>query len=368
MEVTGNKRGACLLALMCLLVEACSISFLPAAGINPKDPLDTTSLSDEAGDDEESVTPDTTSAAHWFSSQAFFNQSVVGAAVDPDSATKIATLVANGGWGNSNRFQIDFGLDVYYSDANSVSMPFRDDGVIAPDSDIPESVPVAPSGDNGFESSEGRICDGGDCHYLAMDTRNKKLIEGFVTSAPDAFFHGAGSLAIWDTKKAFPSNLRGDVCTSADAGGLPIAPMLFTAEEVKAGVINHAIRFILPNARIQYRSYVRPASHGTGAATGWVRVNGIPYGSRFRLRADYPLSTLLPGAQVVAKALQTYGMILADGGQIALTAMSDKHSAVKWAGLMESRDLVALKPQDFEIIDAGPAINFTSFDCFRTSY
>ena len=59
-----------------------------------------------------------------------------------------------------------------------------------------------------------------------------------------------------------------------DASGGMIAPLLFSAEEVAAGHIDHAIRFILPNSRIQYKEYVRPATHGTGSS-GWATSDGV---------------------------------------------------------------------------------------------
>jgi serine/threonine-protein kinase len=37
---------------------------------------------------------------------------------------------------------------------------------------------------------------------------------------------------------------------------------------VAAGAIHHAIRFILPNNRIQHHVYVHPATHSTGPTSG----------------------------------------------------------------------------------------------------
>lgn len=66
----------------------------------------------------------------------------------------------------------------------------------------------------------------------------------------------------------------------------------------------------------------------------------------------------------MARALQTYGAYHADGGQIALTAQSDRHTTAKWAGLLGAQDLVALKVTDFEVIDHGALIPLT-YDCAR---
>jgi hypothetical protein len=320
-------------------------------------PTPTATLTPTAPSDQSSV-------AHWFPQTFFFNQNIENRSVDSQSATLISALKARGGWGNGNIFQIDYSIDVYYTDAQTVLLPFQDEGVYSPDSDFPSHVPVPAQGSAGFESSQGKTCDGGDCHYIAMDTTNKKLYESFIGSVSGGMFRSSGIVVVWDPLKIYPVNLRGDVCTSADAAGFPIAPLLFSADEVAAGEINHAIRLILPNNRIQYRTYVRPATHGTGAS-GWATTDGIPYGARFRLKSTYPVGNLSPGAQVVARALQKYGMILADGGQIALTAQSDVGSKAKWSGLLESRDLSVLQPEDFDIVEAGARITFSSFDCVR---
>jgi serine/threonine-protein kinase len=163
--------------------------------------------------------------------------------------------------------------------------------------------------------------------------------------------------------RVYPPSGRGEQCTSADAAGYPIAPLLFTADEVAAGRIDHAIRFILPNATIRAGEYVHPATHGTRATTG--PKEAPPYGVRLRLRANYPLETLPnEAARVVARAMQRYGMLLADGGRVALTAQGDRFTRAKWAGLLDALDLRALRPRDFEMIEAGERIPLTN-DCVR---
>ena len=62
--------------------------------------------------------------------------------------------------------------------------------------------------------------------------------------------------------------------------------------------------------------------------------------------------------------MQKCGMLLADGGQITLTAQSDRFTKAKWSGLLGARDLGALKPSDFEMLAAGPRIRVTN-DCVR---
>ena len=175
-------------------------------------------------------------------------------------------------------------------------------------------------------------------------------------------FYG-GCLAVWDMNRVYGPEGRGVQCTSADAAGYPIAPLLFNADEVAAGEIRHAIRFILPNAEIRDGVFVAPATHSTGAATGGA--TAPPYGAHLRLRADYPVDSLPDEAgKVVARALQTYGMFLADGGNVALTAQSDRFTEAKWDGLMDSHSLVDIQPSDFEVLTLGEEIPLT-YDCVR---
>jgi len=77
-------------------------------------------------------------------------------------------------------------------------------------------------------------------------------------------------------------------------------------------------------------------------------------GTHLRLKASYDLSQLTPAAQVVARAMQKYGMFLADGGNIALTAQNDADTKAKYSDMdFTSHDLLDLKVTDFEVVDMG---------------
>ena len=327
----------------------------------------------------------TSSAASWFSSSMYFNIPVDSAPVDAHSSTIINTWVANGGWGEGH-IQVDFSIDVYYADATSVRAPYmQNSNLTLPDSDVPATIPIAPNttGSNpapGFECNPvgSTSCD--DCHYLVVDAANHQLIEVYGATTDGTTFSTSTepancgrSIAIWDFTKTYPGNLRGDVCTSADASGGLIAPTLFTVEEVAAGHIDHAIRFILPNSMIQSMQYVRPVTHGTGGSS-WAQTNGVPYGGRFRLKSSFDVSSYSSGAQVVLAAMKKYGIILQDGGNIALTAKSDTFSTLKWTNYLGSHDLEGPEPTDFEMVDvdygsdmepSSTLHNFTSYDCTR---
>jgi hypothetical protein len=70
---------------------------------------------------------------------------------------------------------------------------------------------------------------------------------------------------------------------------------------------------------------------------------------------------------VVARALATYGMILADGGNITFTAAADDVTTATWEGVgLGPHDLKGLQWSDFEVIDAGPTIAWSEGECTRT--
>jgi serine/threonine-protein kinase len=291
--------------------------------------------------------------------------------VDPASSTIIGWLAGAGGWGNGNVLQIDTSINIQCADASTPMKPFTlSMGSCSPDCDNATTFPVPPGG--AVEGETGYACNGGgDCHLLVVDHADDKLYEmyqAFDPPDPNVFNSGGGAI-IWDLTKAYPPNLRGDGCTSADAGGFPIAAMLFTADEVAAGHIDHAIRFILPNARIRDgASYVHPATHTGVDVSSLTRPNAPPYGVHFRLKPTFDL-TKLPsdGARTVAKALQKYGMFLSDGGNIALTAADDRFTTAKWADAnvnVDPKALSSIKVTDFDVVNLGTIIT-TGDNCIR---
>lgn len=296
-----------------------------------------------------------------FPADAPWNQPIAEAPLDAESVTLLDALERRGGFGNG-RVQMDLSIEVSCDAGDAPMLEFTPtEDFYTPDCDL---APVPVPEDAHLEGEDGLACTGdGDCHLIVIHQPTATLYEQWRANIVDGVYEG-GCLAIWDMSETPPETLRGEHCTSADAAGLPIAPLLFDADEVAAGEINHAIRFILPNDRLRNRTYVRPATHATGAASAGD--DGIPYGLRLRLRADYPLESLpSDGARVVAKALQTYGMILADGGTIALTAQSDRLTTAKWDDWFTgTRDLEDLAVADFEVVEAGERIAWTG-DCVR---
>jgi serine/threonine-protein kinase len=300
--------------------------------------------------------------AAYFPPGSVWTQDISHAPLDPHSSDMIAWLADAGGWGHNNRMQVDFALRVLQADATTPHVPFRKGPVFfSPDSDVPSTVPLPAGG--GVEGEKSYQCDANrdDCHLIVVDRGRGKLYEAYQANYAENVL-AATFIAVWDLNRVYPQSGRGDQCTSADAAGFPIAPLLFNADELAAGSINHAIRFILPNPRIRAHVFVHPATHA-GAPRG--PISAPPMGVRLRLKASYDLSQLTPAAQVVARAMQKYGMFLSDGGNIALTAQNDADTKAKYADMdFTPRDLADLKVTDFEVVDMGTPIRLTD-DCVR---
>jgi serine/threonine-protein kinase len=278
-----------------------------------------------------------------------------------DSDDVIQWLDSVGGWGGGT-MRIDFSLEVLHADAATPFLTFDPTGnFYDPDCD---QVPVPVPGGGAIEGESGYECtSGGDCHLLVVHDPTSTLYEMWTADITEGVFTG-GCLAVWDLDLLYPPDGRGEQCTSADAAGFPIAPLLISPDEVAAGTIDHALRFILPNSRMRELVYVRPASHAGGPSGP---ATAVPYGARLRLRPDFDLDTLSnEAAKTIARAMQRYGIVLADGGTIALTAQSDRFTTATWAGLgIDGSSLSDLSVTDFEIIDTGSTITLT-YDCVRS--
>ncbi|HEY8089400.1 MAG TPA: hypothetical protein VIF09_16180 [Polyangiaceae bacterium] len=291
-----------------------------------------------------------------FTAQEPWNTPVDTAPLDPTSDTMIQWLAANGGWGAGNHLQIDTSLILLCGDATTPMMPYVSAGC-GPDCDSAHTTFPVPNGGS-IEADLGYACtSGGDCHLLVVDVSRNLLWEMFGAFSPPGAFNSVGGPILWDLTHAYGPSLRGEGCSSADAAGYPIGAMLFTADEVKAGSIDHAVRFALPNDRIRDGDlFFQPATHtGVTSSPGKpTRPDAPPYGVRFRLKSSFDVSTLVPGAQVIAKALKKYGMLLADGGNIPLMAADDSFTKTKWTDVgLDTHALFGIQVTDFEVLQLG---------------
>ncbi len=186
---------------------------------------------------------------------------------------------------------------------------------------------------------EGGPQAGGDRHAILVDRSSCRLYELYDLRHTSRGWT-AGSGATWNLRS---NHLRPAGWTSADAAGLPIFPGLARWDEVKRGVIDHALRFTAPATR---RAYVYPARHYASDSTD---PSLPPMGLRVRLKASVSIASFPPQARVVLRALQRYGMILADNGSPwYISGAPNRH----WSN-DALHTLGRLTGADFEVVDTS---------------
>ena len=145
---------------------------------------------------------------------------------------------------------------------------------------------------------------GGDRHALVVDPVNRMLYEFYAAKRTVDGWQVMQS-SIFDLKS---NKLRPQGWTSSDAAGLPIFPAVVRYDELKRGLVEHAIRVTVVKTR---RAYVHPATHYASR----LEDENLPrMGERLRLRRDFDVSGFSPEVQAILKGLKLYGMFVADNG------------------------------------------------------
>jgi hypothetical protein len=152
---------------------------------------------------------------------------------------------------------------------------------------------------------EGGAGSSGDRHVLVVQSGACKLYELYSAQPNADGSWNAGSGAVFNLRS---NRLRPNGWTSADAAGLPIFAGLIRYDEIRHGVINHAIRFTAPQTQA---GFIHPATHFASSSTN---PDLPPMGLRLRLKASFDISHFPRVAKIILRAMKTYGLILADNG------------------------------------------------------
>ena len=130
--------------------------------------------------------------------------------------------------------------------------------------------------------------------------------------------------------------------TSADAAGLAILPGLVRYDEARARA-ESLTRCASPCARTN--GHVWPASHSAGSRSG-----ALPMGARLRLKASKDLSGYPAYIRAIFRAMQTYGLIVADNGSdMYITGAMD----ARWNNGELNPAFRSLNAGDFDVIQLG---------------
>jgi hypothetical protein len=200
----------------------------------------------------------------------------------------------------------DFGPS--YGDGPDYGIPIT---VVGPEhADVPVTFEYADESDRvryplGPDTRiEGGRGSDGDRHAIIVETGTCRLYELYAVRQSGTRW-SAGSGAVWSLRS---NQLRPRGWTSADAAGLPILPGLLRWNEVRAGKVDHAIRF---TTDVTSRHYLWPARHQAGSTSSLAYP---PMGARFRLKASWSAAGLSDEAMAVVAAMKKYGLVLADNG------------------------------------------------------
>jgi hypothetical protein len=260
------------------------------------------------------------------------NQRVDGLPVAPDSAAIVRSIGVDGA------LKADFGSGLW--EGGPIGIPYdvvtrrtkrsRVAFAYADESDrvrypIPRRVHI-----EGGSNAEG------DRHALLVDRDRCKLFELFALRKAAGRWT-AGSGATWSLRTP---RMRPAGWTSADAAGLPILPLLARHPEVRRGRITHALRMTVSESR---RAFVFPARHFASSNDD----PALPrMGERLRLKASVSISGLPSQARVVARAMQEYGLVVADNGSDWYVSGAPHP---RWDN-DQLRQLGRLRGSDFEVV------------------
>jgi hypothetical protein len=311
-----------------------------------------------------------------FPSDYPWNQDITNAPVAANSAAAISLIGSTVGihpdWGNdsaSNGASPLYGIPYNVVHGNSVAKvnvtidnyPGESDIVAAP---IPANAVIEGDFQNGPNHN---VSSRGDSRLIVWDEDNNIAYEFFSASRPsenaDGKWHAAQE-SVWHMGT---DGFRPLGWTSADAAGLSILAGLARPDEGLPtsqggqGAINHALRFTLPSGDV-LPQYIYPASHVVSGSSG---TGKLPFGARLRLMNTSAVNALIsamsPQAQIIAHAMQHYGLVLADiGSAMYVTGSSAAQDAnnnisLTW-NMTDVLGLHSLTAADFEVVNLTPIV------------
>ena len=276
--------------------------------------------------------------------------------------------------GNSTA-KVNVAIDNYPGESNVVPVPIPANAVIEGDY---QNGPNLHGG--GYNSGQR-----GDSHLIVWDEDTNTAYELFGVTRPadPTLFPNTSGVELahtdgmWHAAQETVWNMNTDTfrtlgATSADAAGLSILAGLarpdegLTVAQGGQGVINHALRVTLPGGDVNPQ-YIYPASHMVSESQG---ANNLPLGGRLRLQNTPAVNALIasmpPESQIVARAMQQYGLIVADigtamyigGTSATVDTVDSPHTNLVWDlnDIFASNGLEALNAGDFEVVNLQPKV------------
>ncbi len=292
-----------------------------------------------------------------------WNTTVTGAAVDPSTAAWQAEVAGFHLHPDFDNAGAGIPYNVVDSSASATKSYYVASKTYPTDSD--ETLTPIASGlavEGGFTNCQytSQAADPNDNHAIFFDRATGYVYEFWQFLGCNGTYTGSNE-AVWDSTV---DEMRPFGMTSADAAGLSVFAGLAKYEEayktsvyvslngVSVPTLGHAIRFTMQHTRCaSYTNgdcnggFVLPATHAAGNLSSTNNYMGM----RIRLSPTYNVSNLTGASLVIARTMQTYGMILADNGS---NGYFQGTSDSRWAD-NDSNELKAIPLSAFSIINKG---------------
>jgi hypothetical protein len=150
-----------------------------------------------------------------------------------------------------------------------------------------------------------------DAHAMVEQTQTCHLYETYSTTYAGGVL-SAYSGANWDLSKAYAPLAPGT--PSSMASGLPMFAGMVTPSDYQSGTIAHPLNWSAIAGTASQWGFVAPASDTDQLAFKGASSFELPYGAHLRLKASFSTAGWGPQATMVAQAMKTYGIYLADTG------------------------------------------------------
>jgi hypothetical protein len=258
-----------------------------------------------------------------FASSSVWNQALPSdAPVDPSSPARIASLLGvinppgRGVWINWNQYSVP----VYRVPADQPTLPVTLDTPNPALQRAWKAVPIPPS---------AAPAPGVDASLVVYQPSTDRMWEFWQLSKQSDGFHArwGGAMASISTNPGYYSPLAWPNLSSSEGWGwgssassLPAVAGLMTISELRSGHIDHALAVSVAQACTWF---VWPAQRTDGASTD---PNCLPEGAHLRLdpSLDLPSLNLPPIAQMMATAMQRYGIIVHDTSNSSVSFFAEQ--------------------------------------------
>jgi len=269
-----------------------------------------------------------------------WQKSIVSAPIDPNSAAYLKAITDAGGGGS---------FDAWAPTTDElVNMADNGTPLVSVTGKVKWHTPYSPwPWDSSFY-----IEPLSDAHAMVLQTQSCKYYEGYSVT------YSNGSLSMynggmWDLTAAYTRPQYGAIST---ASGIPFGLLAVRPEELKAGVIQHALGWDGVKNTWSQTACVSPAAQSN--CTDSISYNGppsdtpIPYGAHIRLKASFNDSGFPTEAKIVAEALKTYGAYGYDTGCCnSIVFINDANGGPVWTSADESA-ISSINISDFDVVSA----------------